>query len=395
MRRLLYLFAAVALFSTQAFASGFAVKDQGTKAMGMANAFTAVADDASAAWYNPAALSFQDGVSLTVGGQYVIPSVKYAGASGAGKMDKKNHLIPFGYISYNSDALPVTLGLAVNAPFGLSTDWTNSTSTFAVTGLGSVTFSELNLVNVNPVASFKINDRLSVAGGASYVKARRVAFNTTGLVQSGNGSGWGGNAALFYKGDEFNVGLTYRSRTKIKVKGRTTLIAASSTSNTDVSVTLPDMLSAGVAFHPSDNWLVSFQYDWVNWKTFDQLKFNYTPAFPGVGASITVPENYKATSSFGVGAQWSYNEKMRARFGYSYDQTPLNDVDFSSRIVDNDRHFFTLGYGYSVSEKTTIDLAYGYIMVSDRTQTASSNTAYNGTYKANLHIVSAAMSHRF
>ena len=170
MRRLLYLFAAVALFSTQAFASGFAVKDQGTKAMGMANAFTAVADDASAAWYNPAALSFQDGVSLTVGGQYVIPSVKYAGASGAGKMDKKNHLIPFGYISYNSDALPVTLGLAVNAPFGLSTDWTNSTSTFAVTGLGSVTFSELNLVNVNPVASFKINDRLSVAGGASYVR---------------------------------------------------------------------------------------------------------------------------------------------------------------------------------------------------------------------------------
>jgi len=41
-------------------------------------------------------------------------------------MDKKTHVIPFGYLSYNLEDSPLAFGLAVNAPFGLSTDWTNS-----------------------------------------------------------------------------------------------------------------------------------------------------------------------------------------------------------------------------------------------------------------------------
>ncbi|MES0370907.1 MAG: outer membrane protein transport protein [Mariprofundaceae bacterium] len=393
MRRVLFLFSVFMLFSTQVFASGFAVKDQGTKAMGMANAFVAVADDASAAWYNPAALAFQPGTSITAGGQYVIPSVDYTGGSGNGSMDKENFLIPFAYLSYNSDALPVALGLAINSPFGLSSDWTNSTTTF-VGALGATTFSEIKAINFNPVAAFKVNENLSIAIGGSYYLVTDVAFDTSVAVQHGDGDGFGGTAAVFYTSDAFNVGVTYRSRVKVDVEGTTTVGANSTAATT--SVTFPDMISAGFAFHPADNWLLSFQYDWVNWKTFDELKFDYA-ANIGLGTSITIPENWKASNSFSVGAEWEYNSKMRARFGYAYDQTPVSDVEFTPRIVDNDRHFFTIGYGYSISDNTVIDVAYGYIRVNDRTQTASvgANAGRNGTYEADLHIVSASFSHRF
>ncbi len=399
MRRILFLFSAFMLLSTQVFASGFAVKDQGTKAMGMANAFTAVADDASAAWYNPAALAFQDDSSLTVGGQYVIPTVEYTSPAGVlSTMDKKNHLIPFAYISYNHDDLPVTLGLAVNAPFGLSTDWTNSGAPFDPL-TGGITFSEIQMINLNPVVSYKLNDRLSIAAGIMYYKLNKVAFDSTILTQHGNGDGWGGNAALFYRGDAFDVGVTYRSRVKVDVKGTATGIGAfapfGSTSVT-TSITLPDMASVGVAFHPADDWLVSAQYDWVNWKTFDQLNFTRAAAIGPIGTSTIVAENWKASNSFSVGAEWAYNEKMRARFGYAYEQTPVNDANFSPRIADNNRHFFTVGYGYSMNEDTVIDLAYGYIKVSDRSQTASPlATARNGTYKSYLHVVSASLSYHF
>jgi long-chain fatty acid transport protein len=401
MRRILFLFSAFMLFSTQVFASGFAVKDQGTKAMGMANAYTAVADDTSAAWYNPAALAFQDGTSLTVGGQIVIPSVDFSGAT-TGSMDDKTHIIPFTYISYNSDVLPVTLGLAINAPFGLSTDWTNSTASFDFPA--RITFSQIQLININPVIAFKINDNLSIAGGASYYLVNKVAFDNSFVTQHGDGDGWGANAAIFYKSDDFNVGVTYRSRVKVKVSGTATGLSplaglglAGVTSTVGVEVTLPDMISAGVAFHPADNWTLSAQYDWVNWKTFDELNFVYGASLLNAitGTSSSVPENWKASSSFSVGADWSINNKMNLRFGYAFDQTPVTDIDFSPRIVDNDRHFFTVGYGYNMSEKTTIDLAYGYIMVNDRIQTVSATPSYDGIYKANLHIVSASLTHRF
>jgi len=57
----------VLLFSSTAFASGFAVKDQGTKAMSLGNAFTGVADDTTAAWYSNSCLELPSCPSSFVG----------------------------------------------------------------------------------------------------------------------------------------------------------------------------------------------------------------------------------------------------------------------------------------------------------------------------------------
>ena len=408
-----FAIAMVLLFSSTAFASGFAVKDQGTKAMSLANAFTGVADDTTAAWYNPAALVFQDGVSVTAGGQVVIPTVDYTAPNGTGySMDNKNHVIPFGYVSYNLEDSPLAFGLAVNAPFGLSTDWTSSGAPFSKLlnpGLvsGSLTFSEIKLINVNPSVAYKINENLSIAAGVMYFDTTNVAFDNAGVTQHGNGTGWGGNAAIFYKSDSFNAGLTYRSRVKVDIAGTATgigglasigksaLIGVTSTVNT--SFTTPDMVSGGISFHPAGSILVSAQVDWVNWKTFDQLDFTYgTSALNAVtGASKTVQEKWKAVTSFSLGTEWSFQEDMHLRAGYSFDPTPVNAADFSPRIADNDRHFFTVGYGQDFSAGT-LNLAYGYMLANDLTQTASAAAKQrNGTYKANIHVFSADYTLQF
>ncbi len=403
--RPLLIIAMVLLFSSTAFASGFAVKDQGTKAMSLANAFTGVADDTTAAWYNPAALVFQDGVSVTAGGQVVIPTVDYTAPNGkAYSMDKKNHVIPFGYLSYNLEDSPLTFALAVNAPFGLSTDWTNSGAPFTKASTDPkkkpLTFSEIKMVNVNPSIAYQINENISIAVGVMYFDVTNVAFDNSVITQHGNGDGWGGNAAIFYKGDGFNAGLTYRSRVKVDVAGTATgiggLASFGSTSVTS-GVTFPDMVSGGFSFHPSESVLVSAQVDWVNWKTFDQLTFKRGRAIGSIPANTPpVPENWKATTSFALGAEWSFQEDMHLRAGYSFDPTPIDAVEFSPRIADNDRHFFTIGYGQDFAENGTLNLAYGYILANNLNQTASDPARQrNGTYKANINIFSADYTYYF
>jgi long-chain fatty acid transport protein len=312
-------------------------------------------------------------------------------------MDKKTHVIPFGYLSYNMEDSPLAFGLAVNAPFGLSTDWTNSGAPFDPL-TGGITFSEIKMVSVNPSIAYKINEQLSIAAGVVYFDLTSIAFDNKVLTQHGTGNGWGGNAAIFYKSDSFNAGLSYRSRVKVDVSGTATgigLLSSFGSTSVNSGVTFPDMVSGGISFHPVEDVLVSAQVDWVNWKTFDKLTFKRGRVLGSVGTTTTVSENWKATTSFALGTEWSLQKDMHLRAGYAFDPTPVSAAEFSPRISDNDRHFFTLGYGQDFSAGT-LNLAYGYILVTKLNQTASTAASKrNGTYKGNIHIFSADYTLRF
>ena len=62
------------------FSAGFHVHEQGIKAMGMGNAFTAQADDPSALFYNPAGIAFQEGTQISLGTLIInVPETKFSG----------------------------------------------------------------------------------------------------------------------------------------------------------------------------------------------------------------------------------------------------------------------------------------------------------------------------
>lgn len=396
MRRSAIVFILSLFIGSTAYASGFSVQNQSSRAMGMGNAFTALADDAAAAWYNPAGLAFQDGGSVSIGGQFIMPKTDFTPAAGGAtyRMDKKDHLVPYLYAGYGGD-LPVTLGLAVNAPFGLSTDWTNSGAPFDLTG--QVTFSEIKMVNINPMLAYRINEQFAVAIGVTYYNISSVAFDNNVLIQHGSGDGFGGNAALLYKGEHFNAGISYHSRVKVDVAGTATAIGVlapfGSTSVTS-SVTLPDVLKVGIAFYPAGNLMVSAQANWLNWKTFDQLNFNRGRVLGIIPATSSVQENWKAVTSLHLGMEWSYHDKMKARFGYSFDPSPVSNSYFSPRTPINDQHMIAIGYGYSIGQ-ATIDLAYGYLLVNNRNVVGAPDATRDGSYKSRLHLASATLSYHF
>jgi len=394
MKRSFILFSILFAWLQAAQAGGFQIPEMGVKAMGMGNAFTAVADDPTANWFNPAGLGFQKGAVVTVGGLVVLPKVDFTNPThtASSSADKKAIFIPHAYVAINTDS-DLTAGIGINAPFGLEMDWP-TTAAFA----GAAQYGKLQTINVNPNVAFKLSDSFAVAAGADYVNMYSVDFDGTALKQNFKGDGWGYNVAALYKTELFNVGVSYRSKVKLKSKGQSTHTASATTSNNSITVTMPDMLNIGVAFHPTDEWTVSVDADWVNWKKFDKLAFIYTPALAG-GAlpSLTAPENWKATWAFRVGAEWAYSDTMRARIGYTYDPTPIKDVDFTPLLPGNDRQAIHVGYGVDLSDQATLDLAYAYFWLTDRLQTQSTgtNVVRNGTYKSTIHLAAASLTYRF
>lgn len=384
---------ALGLGSASAYAGGFQVPEMGIKAMGMGNAFTAVANDPSALWFNPAGISFQHGTAVTIGSTVVFPKFDFTTTGGTRyAMGRDAVAIPHAYLAHSGDGTRISYGVGINSPFGLNVKWP-TTAPFAT----SAQYGQLKAVNVNPNISYRLTDHMAVAVGVDYVDMYRVDFNGTALPQTFHGDGWGANVAAMYHSDRFNVGISYRSSIKINAKGTSTLVAAAATSANTINVTEPDMLNIGVAVHPHADWTVSADADWVNWKRFDQLAFTYSPPLPVYGSNITVPEHWKATWSYRLGAQWRYSPSTRLRFGYTYDPTPINAPHFTPLLPGNDRQGLHIGYGVDLGRHATLDLAYMYMWLKTRNQTQSTgtNVTRNGNYKASLQLAGASLTYHF
>ena len=399
------ILAASLLLSSSAFASGFMIPEQGAKAMGMGNAFSAIADDASANWFNPAGLSFQ-GNNVSASSTLVYPLNDYETGGQSYSAKKGVHVVPQAYIRYGSENSKLSYGLGVNSPFGLAIDWTDSGAPFAQLSAGpdSVTFSEIQAVHVNPNIAYQVSDNFSVAVGASYYNAFKVHLDGQSLKIGGSGDGLGGNAAALYKTDSFSVGISYRTSVKVDISGTAVggpgmalLGLEGIGANANTSVTFPDLATLAFTFKPTSNLSLSLQADRINWATFDEIVIEYDPSALNIatGTTSTIPEGWKATTALRLGADWSYGDSSHARLGYTKDPTPVNTTDFSPRLPGNDRQLISLGYGTGFSDNLTVDMAYAYVWLDDRTAASPTNANYHGTYQSVVHLIAVGATYRF
>ena len=76
MKRLLVVFLAIAC-PAFLYGGGFQINLQGIRAVGMGGSLTGVKSDASAIFFNPGAMSFLKGHSVTAGINFISPSKNY------------------------------------------------------------------------------------------------------------------------------------------------------------------------------------------------------------------------------------------------------------------------------------------------------------------------------
>jgi len=408
----LALTTALALLASNSYSAGFRLAEQSASAAGMGNAFVAVADDASAAWYNPAAIVDLEKANLSLGSVMVYPLIEHANTPANGgqtdRVSKKLNLPPHFYATSGLNG-KWAFGLSVNAPFGLETNWDRDTARTRTVA----TFSRIQVINYGLNAAYKIDDRLSFGLGLDWVsltaemnKKVEVTGNNIEQTLKGGGAGLGCNAAGLYKMDKWRFGAGYRSKVKINVDGAIELpltgLYAAGAANGDAStkITLPDLFQLGAAYKYGDKWLFSAEADYTNWATYHKLVIDYTTT-AGAAAVSTENKLWKSVWAFRLGARYNYSAAWKFRTGAFYDMTPVPSRHFETRVPDADRLAFSLGAGWTKGD-ITVDAAYMYLMFVERSikNSAGGNTSavkpeLDGKYNASAHLPALTVSYKF
>ena len=404
----IYGFAAAAVLlsaGTPAFGAGFGIFEQGTRAMGMAGAFTAQADDPSMLFHNPGGLAFVDD-SAMAGGFTWIRSLdsEFQGANpfpGEGYTAELETLSEFLPHAYYVAPINTTFkwGVAVNAPFGLVTEWKDP-SEFAGRFISSK--AALRAVDVVPTIGWQISPSFGLGFGAiarfSDVELRRSVPQINPFTQravevarleleSDMDSGYGFTAGLLHKvGRHFSWGLSYRSKVEIDYGGdaRLTQVPSGSTQfdtliraalpfdrDLPVETTLefPDMASLGFAFGLTENLLVETDVNWTGWSSFDVLEIDFVGGATNSLPDAEIPEHWDDAMNYRVGLRW-LRPDSEVRLGYVFDETPQPEEAVSPLLPDADRHGITVGYGRT-GTGFVWDVALMYLMFEERERNVS------------------------
>ena len=404
------LFAA-ALAVNFAMANGYQVNLQGQKQVAMGNTGTGLAWDGSSLFFNPGALGFLEKSSVMIGGSFINSSVSYLapGTSTYTAQAESPVGTPFFFYGTYSINEKMKAGIGVFTPFGSSVKWGDEwTGRYALTQLS------LRAIYVQPTFSYKINDKLSVGlgvdiafGAVGLQKDIPLAFQGTGESGKAELSGntktaFGYNLGVYYKAtDKISVGLNYRSRVNLSVEGGdakftvpSPLAASFPQTKFDATLPMPSVTTLGVGIKPNEKLTVAVDVSYVGWSAYESLKFEYEA--PVAGSNVTESQRkYENSMIFKIGGQYALTESFKARAGFYFDQTPVQDGYMTPETPDSNAFGYTLGAGYKTGA-FEVDLSLLIIDKAKRTNEAAADAnTLSGTYKAGAFIPGISFSYEF
>lgn len=379
-----------------------------TKVMSHGYAFSGIADDASAIFYNPAGLIQTNGWEVMTGASVLDLKSKHTTPAGVtDKMAGNTPVAPYFYISHSNEKWGY--GIGVNSPFGLVTEWKDDS--FAKY---HATESKLLMYMVNPTVSYKFSDSFSVGGGVDFVNVFDVELNqkVPGAPDgqgkfTGDGTAWGYNMGLLWKpAERHSFGLSYRSQVNIPIEGETELkdvnglfafaIGGSSyKTNTRTEFKLPQSVLLGYGFRPNERWTIFADYEWVNWSSTEETRFDHERN--NAVLTQTVSRDWKSTNNVGVGAEWKVNERVDLRFGGLVYERVVPSGTLEASLPDSSRFMLSVGPGFHFGN-FSVDLGYNAIFFNDRTVDNNAGNAFasmDGKYETMINIYSLGISHKW
>jgi len=419
--------------------AGFGLFEHGTKAMGMASAFTAQADDPSAMFFNAAGIAFQHERNFMLGVTYIFATeAEFEGAApypGPGVSEEQESLSEFPPHFYWVEPINdrMTFGLGINTPFGLSTEWKDKDD---FTGRYVSTLAAIQAVDVNPTFGWMATDNFGIGVGLigrfSDVELQNRSFYNVGLnpnppcldpevshplcgpefaastLEGGMDFGYGFNFGILHRyNNSFSWGLSYRSGISVEYDGDLTMTQIPTGippldgllgailpfgqklgGNTEID--FPDIASLGFHFMASP--VLGFEVDinWAGWSSFDTLIIEVDgPTLPDgtpIVDDIVRPQNWDDSFNYRLGVHWNSSEASQWRFGYVYDETPQPTAGASPMLPDSNRNGFTFGYGYQ-GGKVSYDLAVMYLPFDSKTVIGESDNYYFGEYSQTAWLV--------
>lgn len=448
---------AAGAFAPQAQASGFQLREQSPLAQG--NAFagvTAGSGDISALFFNPAVMTQYQDKQFSFGGTYIGISAKFsegvasrtpaltalgfnvAPVTGSalspisGSSSHPNAAVPAVLPAFNimySVSNDLKLGLSVNVPFGLTTEYdanwigryhglkselktidiapsvayrVTKEFSFGVAFVVRKADAELsNGVDYGSALALKVGSGLAAAGLSTVAPgpgqnspvanvamgAPNATFGTPGFAipgawdgtagLKGDGWGYGYKAGITYQPSEtFRLGLAYNGAMTMTLKGDASFRFASAMPATDLAaLNAAGLKNGGGEADLALPATTSLGFDWKATSAFSLQgevarstwsRFKELRVKFKTGAPDSITdESWSDTTFASLGGTWIVNPNWTLRAGLAFDQSAVDDNHRTPRIPDNDRKWVSFGASYTVSKKTVVDVGFTRIFVSD------------------------------
>ncbi|MGB8951641.1 MAG: outer membrane protein transport protein [Candidatus Aminicenantales bacterium] len=358
----------------------------GCRAVAMGGAFTGLADDPSAIFYNPAGLIYQrEKFNFSIDGFYIWPTHEYTLSTGSKAESKYNNPVPQIFISYRASP-KITLGFGVFVPYaGGGVDWKKE-------DLGYPFKSTMGIVSFTPSVAYQINEKLSLGfnlnfySGTLSVHTEMDPFGP--LNQEENGSSVSAGFGLMFRpSDRIGIGLSVRGPAKIRLSGKTSFKYDVLKINLDseTSFRLPWDFEIGVSYRVSERLLFSSSAQYTLWSVLDKVSKTIKEIPYQGDLNVDEDMDFKDILIFRAGMEYLLPKNIFLRVGIGLDRYATPDSTLNFKNIDVDKFTLLGGIGYKAG-RMQIDAVYAYGIGKER-EKRSESLGFLQTEKYNLNVL--------
>ena len=380
----------------------------------------ATAENATTVYTNPAGLTRLSGQQFSASAQYFMTSANFTntgskdalgapitgGASGDGS---GNTFVPaFYYSNQLSDKMSV--GIAINGSFGLSTDYARNW-----VGRYTAVTTSIMAMNINPSLAITLDDAWSAGVGISAQQTQATLSSAIdfgaiclanlspsacaslgmpapqsadGYVEM-NGSDWGAgyNFGLLWSSQATRVGMAYRSKISYQLTGDTnfSIPAAATAFNptfTDTTVTipltLPEIFSLSIYHDVTHSVAMMADITRTRWSRFKNLSIDFAnPAQP----DQLIAKNWHDTNRYAIGINYQHDRSWVFQGGVAYEKSPIPDSSYDPSIPVGNTLWLSLGAQYRFSEHRVLEAGWAHVQLQQREVNLTGN--YGETLRGN------------
>ncbi len=376
-------------WTATAQAEAFRILDQSAAATAQGTAFAAQADEPSAVYFNPAAMTQLPGIQMTFGTLLVNGAINFTSSTGTtvegdfgstiANPPPSNFFVTanLGDLGFSSLS-HITLGFGVNSPFGNLTDYPKSGTLAQV-----LTSSASPLIDFKPTLAIELNEFLSLGFGldiytfSDLVGEGHVEFQQTGvdllgtvlassasdrIELNGTDTALGFNVSFLltpFRNNQgkplVNVAVVYRSHVALDLEGQFLNQTNGIMHDAKATINLPQIMTAGLAVWPIRNaqreWKVEFDFDFADWSSFNNLDIALSNGIP-----LPKPRNWDPAYLYMLGTEYKLLRPAQLphwdvafRGGYVFSDSPVPETTFKPDVPDSNYHAFSIGLGFLCS----------------------------------------------
>ncbi len=388
------------VLSPSARAAGTALDVQSGRATGMAAAVTAMVDDSSAIYFNPAGIAQGRSFDAEVGDTLIVPSIKFTSPQGSSTTTPFYVVPPLQ--AYASGGLTdnFSIGVGIFTPYGQTLTWPSGWQ-----GRSLLTSAQLATYDINPTIAYRAGP-VRFGAGLQIVRGtvdlqRDIALPGGSYGSSelgGDAWGFGGNVGIQVEAvpKVLSFGAHYRSSVTLDFDGNAhfsgipqTLAGTLHDQPASTRLVNPDTFAFGAAVRPTDRLAIEADVVYWGWNHMQSIDLKFPNDTSGQ-LSSSEPKNWKSVVNYHLGAEYTINETWRVRGGVLYDPSPSPASTLLPDLPDADRLNFAVGGSYWHPSGLHVDVGYQLVVFLSNTSTAPQ---FPGDYSGFVNVLGVSLGY--